>query len=240
MLKQLGTTALLLSLSLTANAADDNFADVKINDQASIVSYGLGLNIGNGLRSQGLEDINVNALAAGVSDSVQQKPLRVSEEELNKAFNNLQEKYKAAQAEEAKQNLLASKNFLEKNKKMDGVRTTDSGLQYKIIKEGNGPSPKKTDIVTVHYRGTLIDGTEFDSSYARKQPAEFGVTQVIPGWTEALQIMKVGSKWELFIPAELAYGERSPSPAIPPNSLLIFDVELLGIKDPADSKKAKD
>ena len=240
MLKQLGTTALLLSLSLTANAADDKFADVKINDQASIVSYGLGLNIGNGLRSQGLEDINVNALAAGVSDSVQQKPLRVSEEELNKAFNNLQEKYKAAQAEEAKQNLLASKNFLEKNKKMDGVRTTDSGLQYKIIKEGNGPSPKKTDIVTVHYRGTLIDGTEFDSSYARKQPAEFGVTQVIPGWTEALQIMKVGSKWELFIPAELAYGERSPSPAIPPNSLLIFDVELLGIKDPADSKKAKD
>ena len=240
MLKQLGTTALLLSLSLTANAADDKFADVKINDQASIVSYGLGLNIGNGLRSQGLEDINVNALAAGVSDSVQQKPLRISEEELNKAFNNLQEKYKAAQAEEAKQNLLASKNFLEKNKKMDGVRTTDSGLQYKIIKEGNGPSPKKTDIVTVHYRGTLIDGTEFDSSYARKQPAEFGVTQVIPGWTEALQIMKVGSKWELFIPAELAYGERSPSPAIPPNSLLIFDVELLGIKDPADSKKAKD
>jgi FKBP-type peptidyl-prolyl cis-trans isomerase FklB len=120
--------------------------------------------------------------------------------------------------------------FLAENAKKDGVITTASGLQYKVIKSGTGGSPKLTDTVKVHYQGTLIDGTVFDSSIQRGQPVSFPVGQVIPGWVEALQMMKVGDKWQLFIPARLAYGDQSPSPAIPPNSVLIFEVELLGIE----------
>jgi len=120
--------------------------------------------------------------------------------------------------------------FLTANARKEGVITTASGLQYKVIKSGTGESPKLTDTVKVHYQGTLIDGTIFDSSIQRGQPISFPVNRVIPGWTEALQLMKVGDKWQLFIPAKLAYGDRSPSPAIPPNSVLIFEVELLGIE----------
>jgi FKBP-type peptidyl-prolyl cis-trans isomerase FklB len=120
--------------------------------------------------------------------------------------------------------------FLAENKKKEGVKTLPSGLQYKVIKEGTGKSPKATDKVSTHYRGTLIDGTEFDSSYKRGQPATFPVNGVIPGWTEALQLMKVGSKWQLFIPSKLAYGERGAPPVIGPYSVLIFTVELLAIK----------
>jgi FKBP-type peptidyl-prolyl cis-trans isomerase FklB len=137
---------------------------------------------------------------------------------------------------EQKQKELGEKNksegtkFLEENKKKPGVKTTSSGLEYKVIKEGNGPQPKATDTVTVNYRGTLINGTEFDSSYKRGQAATFPVNGVIKGWTEALQLMKVGSKYQLFIPSELAYGERSVSPEIGANSTLIFEVELLDAK----------
>ena len=120
--------------------------------------------------------------------------------------------------------------FLAENAKKDGVKTTASGLQYKVIKSGAGESPKLSDTVKVHYQGTLIDGTIFDSSIQRGQPISFPVGRVIPGWVEALQLMKVGDKWQLFIPANLAYGEQSPTPAIPPNSVLIFEVELLGIE----------
>ena len=120
--------------------------------------------------------------------------------------------------------------FLAENAKKDGVNATASGLQYKVLKSGVGESPKVTDTVKVHYQGTLIDGTIFDSSIQRGQPISFPVNAVIPGWTEALQLMKVGDKWQLFIPAKLAYGERSPAPAIPANSVLIFEVELLGIE----------
>lgn len=120
--------------------------------------------------------------------------------------------------------------FLAENAKKEGVKTTASGLQYKVIKSGTGATPKPTDTVKVHYHGTLIDGTVFDSSVQRGEPITFPVTGVIPGWVEALQMMKVGDKWQLFIPAKLAYGEHSPTPAIPPNSVLIFEVELLGIE----------
>jgi FKBP-type peptidyl-prolyl cis-trans isomerase len=126
--------------------------------------------------------------------------------------------------------------FLAANKSKEGVITLPSGLQYKILQEGTGPKPAATDTVTVNYRGTLINGTEFDSSYKRNEPATFGVNQVIKGWTEALQLMPVGSKWQLFIPSELAYGERSPGAEIGPNSTLIFDVELLSIKDKEKSQ----
>ncbi len=124
----------------------------------------------------------------------------------------------------------SGEEFLAENAKKDGVKTTASGLQYKVIKSGTGPTPKASDTVKVHYHGTLIDGTVFDSSVQRGEPITFPVTGVIPGWVEALQMMKVGDKWQLFIPAKLAYGEHSPTPAIPPNSVLIFEVELLGIE----------
>ena len=132
-------------------------------------------------------------------------------------------------------NLKAGEDFLAANAKKEGVKTTASGLQYKVIKSGSGPSPKPTDTVKVHYNGTLIDGTVFDSSIRRGSPATFPVNGVIPGWTEALQLMKVGDKWQLFIPAKLAYGEQGPGP-IGPNATLIFDVELLGIEKPEAAK----
>jgi FKBP-type peptidyl-prolyl cis-trans isomerase FklB len=132
--------------------------------------------------------------------------------------------------ERAEKNLAEGKAFLEENKKKEGIKTLPSGLQYKVITEGSGRTPKATDTVTVHYRGTLINGTEFDSSYKKGQPATFQVSGVVRGWTEALQLMKEGSKWQLFIPSELAYGERAAGPQIPPGSTLIFEVELISIK----------
>jgi len=146
-------------------------------------------------------------------------------------------KMAAKQAKEAAENLAAGTAFLEANKAKEGVKVLPSGLQYKVVKEGTGNTPTADDKVKTHYRGTLIDGTEFDSSYKRNQPAEFGVTKVIKGWTEALQLMKVGGKWELYIPANLAYGQRG-RPSIPANSTLIFEIELLEIvkADPAANK----
>src|SRR5207253_1751905 len=136
------------------------------------------------------------------------------------------------QEKQAQQNSSAGEKFLAENKSKEGVKTTASGLQYKVLKEGNGAQPKSSDTVTVNYRGTLVDGTEFDSSYKRGQPATFPITGVIKGWTEALQLMKVGSKFQLFVPANLAYGDRSPGAQIPAGSTLIFEVELLDAKTP--------
>jgi FKBP-type peptidyl-prolyl cis-trans isomerase len=133
--------------------------------------------------------------------------------------------------EKAQKNLADGEKFLTENKTKEGVKTTESGLQYKVLEAGEGPSPKAGDTVTVHYRGTFVDGTEFDSSYQRGEPATFPLTGVIPGWTEALQLMKKGSKWMLFIPSELAYGERGAGNRIPPNSTLIFEVELLSSQE---------
>jgi len=228
---QLATLSLLLSTSV-AFAADSTptASPIPLTDNASKVSYGIGLNIGSSLQAQGLQDINLDALMLGVKDVLGNQPLKVSEDDLSQAFTALQAEHEAKNAELAKKNLEAAKSFLAENKKANGVITTSSGLQYKVLAEGKGPKPKKDDIVSTHYRGTLIDGTEFDSSYTRNQPIEFPVDRVIPGWTEALQLMPVGSKWLLFVPPELGYGEKSPTAQIPPNSLLIFEVELLGIK----------
>ena len=158
----------------------------------------------------------------------------MTDDEMKAAFQALEQEI--ATAQEAKNKDLAKKNteegaaFLAANKKKPGIKTTASGLQYKVLKEGTGPVPKKTDTVSTHYRGTLLDGTEFDSSIARNEPATFPVTGVIPGWTEALQLMKVGSKWQLFIPAELAYRDQGAGADIGPNAVLVFDIELLGIE----------
>lgn len=197
---------------------------------ADKASYGIGQNIGQSLQQQGIPDLNAAMLAQGLEDAIEGNEARFSGEEIAAAFAEMQERQQTAQAEAAKANTAEAEAFLEENAARPEVNVTDSGLQYEVLVEGSGPKPGASDTVVTHYRGTLINGEEFDSSFRRNQPAEFPVNRVIPGWTEALQLMPVGSKWKLYIPAELAYGANSPSPAIPPNSALIFELELLDIK----------
>ncbi len=209
-----------------------------LKDQKDKVSYSIGMDIGLTFKKQKM-DLNPDALSAGLKDALSgNKPLLTEEQvkETMTAFSKeMTEKQAAANKEAAEKNTAGGEKFLTENKTKEGVKTTASGLQYKVVKDGNGPSPKDTDTVVVNYRGTLIDGTEFDSSYKRGEPATFPVNRVIKGWTEALQLMKVGSKYQLFIPSNLAYGERGASQEIGPNSTLIFDVELLSIKTPGSS-----
>ncbi len=197
------------------------------------ISYVVGQDIGSSLKEIQSE-INPDALFAGIDDSLNDRESRIGPEQteaLKQEFTKKLQQELAARAEEAAGNNLAEgEAFLAENKTREGVETTESGLQYEVLVEGDGPVPEKTDTVKVHYRGTLIDGTEFDSSYERGEAAVFKVDSVIPGWTEALQLMKVGSKYKLFIPPDLAYGERQVSQEIGPNSTLIFDVELVGIE----------
>ncbi|MDT4809643.1 FKBP-type 22 kDa peptidyl-prolyl cis-trans isomerase [compost metagenome] len=189
--------------------------------------------MGKSLAQEGMDDLDPKAVAQGIEDAIGKKEQRLKDEELVEAFAFLQkraeERMTALNAENAK----AGKKFLEDNSKREGVVTTASGLQYEIVKKAEGPQPKATDVVTVHYEGKLTDGTVFDSSIQRGSPIDLPVNGVIPGWVEGLQLMHVGEKVKLFIPSELAYGEQSPSPAIPANSVLVFDLELIAIKDPA-------
>ena len=189
------------------------------------VSYSIGINVATSIKSEGLDSINSFYISKGFQDVFENKDLAINIEESNKIIGEYFNK-----KQDAKNQRLAidSKIFLEENKQKDGVMTTESGLQNHILSEGRGNKPTMNDKVTVHYHGTLIDGTIFDSSVDRKQPATFPLNGVIPGWQEALQMMSVGSKWKIFIPSELAYGE-SGTGAIGPNSTLIFEVELLSI-----------
>ena len=189
------------------------------------VSYSIGINVATSIKSEGLDSINSFYISKGFQDVFENKDLAVNIEESNKIIGEYFNK-----KQDAKNQRLAidSKIFLEQNKQKEGVMTTESGLQYLILSEGKGNNPTLNDNVTVHYHGTLIDGTIFDSSVDRKQPATFPLNGVITGWQEALQMMSVGSKWKIFIPSELAYGE-SGAGAIGPNSTLIFEVELLSI-----------
>lgn len=197
------------------------------------VSYSLGMDIGNNLKRQSME-IDPEILARGLKDAFSGGKLLMSEEEYRNTMANFRKEMMAKQQAQMKtkgeKNKKEGDAFLAENKDKKGIVSLPSGLQYKVIKEGEGDTPKATDKVTVHYRGTLIDGTEFDSSYGRGEPATFPVNGVIPGWTEALQLMNAGSKWQLFIPSNLAYGERGAGGKIGPNSTLIFDVELLSIQ----------
>ena len=196
-------------------------------------SYSIGADIGNKLKSQSI-DVDPDALAQGLKDAISGNKLLMTEQEIKESLSSLQKEMMEKQAERTKQ--LSEKNkkegdtFLAENRKKEGVKTLPSGLQYKVITEGTGKTPKAEDTVITNYRGTLIDGTEFDSSYKRGQPATFPVKGVIPGWTEALQLMKEGSKWELFIPASLAYGERGAGNLIGPYTTLIFEIELISVK----------
>jgi FKBP-type peptidyl-prolyl cis-trans isomerase FklB len=215
-----------------ASATESNTAPALATDKEKD-SYALGLNIGRGLSKQPVE-LDAAAVARGLKDAMAgSKPL-LTEEEVTADLKQLQDQVK--KATEAKMQELGAENqkagaaFLAENKDKEGVVTLPSGLQYKILTQGTGPKPAATDTVVCQYKGTLLDGTEFDSSYKRGQPATFGVGRVIKGWTEALQLMPVGSKWQLFIPADLAYGDRGAGSVIPPNATLIFEVELVSIQ----------
>jgi FKBP-type peptidyl-prolyl cis-trans isomerase FklB len=219
----LTVAALCFAASIFAEDKPPQLKDLK--DKAS---YSIGLNFGFNFQRQNV-DLNTDAFAAGFKDAMTGRKPLMSEQEVRDTLiafeSNLQQKQTAV----GKKNAADGDKFLTDNKSKEGVKATASGLQYKVLKEGSGAQPKPSDTVTVNYRGTLVDGTEFDSSYKRGQPATFPVGGVIPGWTEALQLMKVGSKYQLFIPAKLAYGEQG-RPGIPPNSLLIFEVELMDVK----------
>jgi len=196
-------------------------------------SYAIGRNIGMNLKQQDLQ-LDTEQLLKGMKDALGGQPSLLTDAEMEQTLGALQQEMQAKQqATTAAAGAKAAKEgeaFLAANAAKPGVVTLPSGLQYKVVTAGTGKKPAATDTVVVHYRGTLTDGTEFDSSYKRNQPAKFKVNQVIPGWTEALQLMPVGSKWQLVIPAKLAYGERGAGGAIPPNAVLVFEVELQGIE----------
>ena len=193
------------------------------------VSYGIGRQMGEQLMANPFDGLSADAVVEGLADLLAGKHSQVNEHNLQQAFQVISERMRAKQAEQAKAAAGDGEAYLVENAKRDGVITLDSGLQYEVITEGSGAKPSASATVRTHYHGTLIDGTVFDSSYDRGQPAEFPVNGVIAGWTEALQLMPVGSKWKLHIPYQLAYGERGAGGAIAPFSALVFDVELLDI-----------
>ena len=216
-----------------------------LKTQKDKASYALGMNVGKGLganlRQQSVE-VDQTILLRGMKDALAGGKTLLTDDEMKAALTQLQTEMRAKQEEKLKlageANKKVGEEFLAGNKAKDGVVTLPSGLQYKILTEGTGPKPTATDTVSCNYRGTLLDGKEFDSSYKRGQPASFQVSGVIKGWTEALQLMPVGSKWQLFIPAELAYGDRGADPrsGIGPGATLIFEVELLSIQEKAKTE----
>jgi len=201
-------------------------------------SYGIGMNVGRSIKQQGLgaDDLDVNAVARGIFDVLAGGKPALSQAELSAAFAELQRMIESKKTAVAAKNAEGGKKFLAANAKKPGIKTTKTGLQYEIIRSGNGPTPTKSDTVTTHYKGQLINGDIFDGSYRGKaptpadEPISFPVGGVIAGWTEALQMMKVGDKWRLFIPSELAYGERGAGADIGPGATLIFEIELIAIK----------
>ncbi|MBI2925110.1 MAG: FKBP-type peptidyl-prolyl cis-trans isomerase [Verrucomicrobia bacterium] len=219
----------ILGLALWPARAEDK---TELKDQKEKLSYSIGMNLGNNLRTQEV-DVDRDILFQGVRDALANKTI-LSEADARQTISTWQREARAKQEERRKtqgeKNKTEGENFLAENKSKPGVITLPSGLQYKVLSEGKGNSPKASDQVSVHYRGTLIDGTEFDNSYKRGQPATFGVTGVIRGWTEALQLMRPGDKWQLFIPSDLAYAERGKGAQIAPNATLIFEVELLSFE----------
>ncbi len=194
--------------------------------EKDLFSYSLGLNIAESLIKQGLNEVTIEALHKGLEDLLLGKELQLDPAKAGQILNDY---FQKLQSQKLEKNVTEGVEFLKANSTKEGVITLPSGLQYKILKEGNGPKPKATDKVTTHYHGTLINGTVFDSSVERGQPATFPVNGVIAGWIEALQLMPMGSKWKLFVPSDLAYGSRGASELIGPNTTLIFDVELISI-----------
>ncbi|HSC85376.1 MAG TPA: FKBP-type peptidyl-prolyl cis-trans isomerase [Pseudomonas sp.] len=232
-MKQHRLAAAVALVGLVLAGCDSQTSTVELKTPAQKASYGIGLNMGKSLSREGMDDLDPKAVALGIEDAMAKKDPQIKDEELAEAFSFLQkrseERMKALNDKAAE----AGKKFLEENGKKEGVVTTKSGLQYEVVKKTDGAQPKATDVVTVHYEGKLTDGTVFDSSVERGSPIDLPVSGVIPGWVEGLQLMHVGEKYKLYIPSELAYGAQSPSPTIPANSVLVFDLELIAIKDPA-------
>ena len=218
---------MMLALAMPVIAQDKT----QLRDSKDKASYAIGLNIGQNFSKQKVP-INADAFTAGVKDGMINKP-KMTEAEIKETMAAFEKVMENQQKEMADKNAKTGEQFLAENKKKEGVKTTASGLQYKVIKEGTGPQPKATDTVTVNYEGKLVDGTVFDSSYKRGEPATFPLNAVIKGWTEGLQLMKTGGKYQLFIPSALAYGDRAVGPDITANSTLMFDVELLSVKPAA-------
>lgn len=202
---------------------------VELKNDKQKFSYSVGIQVGQNLKRQNL-DYDAKALAQGIQDALAGTTPKLSEAEMRAAMEAVQKKEIEKREAAAKKNLETGKAYLADNKKKAGVVARESGLQYKILKDGKGKQPKATDTVSVHYRGTLINGTEFDSSYKRNEPATFPVNGVIEGWQEVLPLMKEGAKWQVWIPANLAYGARGAGGAIGPNETLIFEIELLAVK----------
>jgi FKBP-type peptidyl-prolyl cis-trans isomerase FklB len=204
-------------------------------------SYVIGLNLGADMKRRAVENLNFDLLAQGIRDAYSGGNKLLSEEESKQIWaafqKNLVEKQKVNKMKMAEENKKKGDAFLAQNKTKEGIVTLPSGLQYKVLKAGKGPKPKLEDSVTTHYRGTLLDGTEFDSSYKRNEPVSFKLSAVIRGWTEALQLMETGSKWQLFIPSDLAYGPEGAGGLIGPNETLIFEVELISIQPAAGAKQ---
>ena len=221
---------LIVGFTIILSSCSNNKTNKTPETEIEKVSYSYGVVIASQVISQGFDSLDVNALAKGCNDVLSGNDPYITEEDgmklLNEFFGKLQAKKQAQAGAEAAQ---AGADYLAKNAAKEGVITTESGLQYEIINSGSGAKPTTTDNVTVHYHGMLIDGTVFDSSVDRGDPAQFGVTQVIPGWIEALQLMSVGDKWRVTIPGNLAYGERGAGGIIGPNATLVFEVELLAI-----------
>ena len=220
----------LLSIVLSAQVFAQDNSNLESDDDK--IAYSIGVNIGQNLQAQGILDgIEIDTFVAGMLDAVADN-VQMSDEDMFAAIQLFQQQMAEQQQSALAASTAASVDFLNANSAKEGVVTLESGLQYMVLESGpeGSASPSVSDSVLAHYHGTLIDGTVFDSSVDRGEPAQFGLSQVISGWTEGLQLMSVGDKWRLFIPAAMAYGEASPTPAIPPNSALIFDVELLEIR----------
>ena len=222
-----------LTMALCASAlivAVPAYSDDTVKTDAQKFSYAIGFQIGQNLKTQGLGDIDVKALSQAIGDVLKDQKLKLSMDEMQKVVQSKQEKMQAernAKGDKAKE---AGEKFLAENKKKPGIITLDSGIQYKVITEGKGKKPTVNDSVVAHYRGTLIDGTEFDSSYKRGEPATFPLNGVIKGWQEVLPLMAEGSKWQVYIPSGLAYGPRGAGANIGPKESLIFDIELVKVK----------
>ena len=217
---------LIVGFAIVLSSCSNDATDKTPETEMEKVSYSLGVNVATGVKAQGLDTIDANAVAKAFKDVFAGNDLDISEEE---SMQVLQDYFGKLAAKKSAQSVEAGSEYLAKNASKEGVTTTESGLQYKVMNSGNGVKPTAEDQVTVHYHGTLTDGTVFDSSVDRGEPAQFGVTQVISGWTEALQLMSVGDKWKLTIPSSLAYGDKGAGGSIGPGETLVFEVELIGI-----------
>lgn len=217
----------IISATLLAGCSGEQ--DVKLESNIDKMSYGIGMSMARSVKGQPIE-INSVAMIAGLKDVLNDQPAQLEEDVIREAFAAVREEQMAKQQLEAEGALQKGADFLVENAKKDGIKVTESGLQYEVLVSGEGTTPTAEDTVEVNYHGTLIDGSVFDSSVERGAAVKFQVNRVIAGWTEALQMMKVGDKWRLTIPAELAYGAQSPSPKIPANSALVFEVELIGVE----------